>query len=210
MTFSWTVTIWNDDVSPIDHVESGIDRLGWQYKNSSRIESLLTAFLNETDDLELVARAMVAQRWPYTAEGVNLDNIGKIIVYDRVSGMTDDEYRLFCLAKIFANKSECYPGDIIEILSLLNITGLKKYREIFPAEIQIQVTECPYIETSFLILGFIQPGGVMLDFVYNSNAYDDTLQFSDTLSTVKTSSNHGLSWSQDTSFGGKASGVFRS
>jgi hypothetical protein len=149
----------------------------------------LQAFADEYQTLEDLARKLYGQRWPLTAIGVQLDILGRIVVFDRPASMTDSEYRLFILAKIYANRMI---GTIEEFNHLLSLCQQTEYYVFeMPTGFMIVVTDIQYFETVLKICGFAKPGGVVLDFVFSEDDADNTFRFSNTYSSDEVNANAG-------------------
>lgn len=112
-------------------------RLLQQYKGKAKIEALLAALgSDQIQDLEDTLTQLLSRLVVDNSEGVQLDNIGKIVGQIR-NGLDDATYRLFLHAKIGRNVSE---GDIERVISVWKIlagAGIIQVIENFPAEVEL-------------------------------------------------------------------------
>ena len=203
---TWTATLWRDDIATVDHSVESPKNLLWQYEGKPRIAAFLDAFLEQIDSIEDLLMQVLTLRSVYTAEGTQLDVIGKLV--DQLRGeMTDDEYRLFIAAKIYANKANGRNEEIIGILQRCGIEKTIKIRETYPCYSKIQVTkvEYPYATYQVLLLG--KPGGCRMDFVYSDVEDDYTFSTSDDAYTDGSDNDTGLGSFYDATIGGEISGL---
>ena len=84
----------------------------------SNIVKMLRVLLQPTQDLEDVLQALRTQRSIDAAVGAQLDMIGAIVGQPR-NGMTDDDYRIYCRARIATNRSGGSYEDLIKISLLV-------------------------------------------------------------------------------------------
>jgi hypothetical protein len=179
MAFTWDFTLWLDDVQTTDHSEIGQARLIWQYRGDKpRMQAWLAAYLESLQTLEDTAIQVMANRWPLTAEGEQLDILGKIVGQER-GALTDDQYRLFILARILANRSKGRASDLGEILEVLGFPTIDIW-EHYPAEIHVSVAGADYGELVVEILDDAKAGGVMLRFTFSDEDEDDVFQMAAT------------------------------
>ena len=66
-------------MSTIDHKTLALSRLATQFTHSTNLRNYIEALLIESNTLEEVYRDIINKRWLDTAEGVQLDIIGKIV-----------------------------------------------------------------------------------------------------------------------------------
>jgi hypothetical protein len=191
MAFTWDFTLWLDDVQTVDHTELGQARLIWQYRGDKpRMQAWLAAYLDSLQTLEDTSIQVMANRWPLTAEGVQLDTIGDIVGQLR-GELTDDQYRLFLLARILANKSKGRASDLGEILEILGFPTIDIW-EHYPAEIHVSVAGADYGELVIEILDDAKAGGVLLRFTFSDEDVDDVFQMANTLGVDDTDAASGF------------------
>lgn len=188
---TWTATLWINDIQTLDHAELGLARLAKQYRGERpRLQGELEAYLNALQSLEDVTIEWYVKRWPLTAEGVQLDVLGKIVGQERGT-RTDDEYRLWILARILVNRSNGRIEELINILTTLGVADIR-VKEYWPAGLYIEVTGTPYGQDIGELLTQAKAGGVQLHWVYTDQADANALQTSNTLGTSTSDASRGF------------------
>lgn len=189
MAATWDITLWLDDIETFDYAEYGYPRLPWQYRGEQpRLQAIQESLLDRLQSLEDVAINVMANRWPLTAIGVQLDTCGKIVGQAR-GEMTDDEYRVFIIAKILVNKSKGRASEIGEILDLMGFTSI----DMRGARGELIVAASgDYGEIVGPFVAQALPAGVRFAWVFTDEDYDDTFRFSDTLSTREVDADSGF------------------
>jgi len=115
------------NITPIDVVDTGLNRLTWDLTEKENIEKLFTLFLSEVQKIEDTLLDILDIKDIDTAVGVQLDNIGMIIGVERL-GKGDDEYREEIRFKISISTSNGTYQTIYDIIKTftesdrLNIT----------------------------------------------------------------------------------------
>lgn len=177
---SWDLTLWLDDITPIDYDEVGVPRLLWQYRGDQpRLQALLTSFLERIQSLEDVALEVLANRWPLTAIGDQLDTVGKIVGQDR-GERTDTQYRVYILAKILVNKSKGRISDIGTILDTMGVPTID-FQESYPAELLVFASGMDDLENVGPFVAQAKPGGVAFHWVFSSEDEGDVFAVASTL-----------------------------
>jgi len=206
---SWNFTTWADDIPTVDHVAYGQARILQQYIKSPRLLSFLESCLDMVQDAEDLAYQMLALRSIYTAVGVQLDTVGKILGYGRpdIFGSSDDLYRVWLLARVIVNRSN---GRIEELNLLLHTVGVEDIAilECFPAAMEAHGYNITYVGAVADNLGKAKAAGVALQFVYSVEPKADTFHYSGTYATAETSSTYGYG-SSYVATGGVYAGAIR-
>lgn len=101
-----------------EHVVEALDRLLEQYRKKTTWTSVITATVDQIQDLEQAIWDLDAGRNINTAVGVQLDNLGTLVGQERL-GFDDDFYRVLLFVKIGVNTSEGDPQKIISTFKLL-------------------------------------------------------------------------------------------
>lgn len=114
-----------------DLVEAGLELLPHQFRNKLNVESLLSSFTSELDQINNDIFTLVDNFNVDDATGIYLDYIGKVVGEIR-NGDNDDDFRKRIEIRILINNSEGTPNDILEILSELTETNKVKIWEHFP------------------------------------------------------------------------------
>jgi hypothetical protein len=106
------------------HVEVGLRRLIERWKGKPNVEAFLRSYLEEIQELEEAIWFVMFGRLPDYAEGVHLDNLGKIVGRAR-DGMPDELFRVYIKAQIRVNRSNGTTLDLIEILQLIETAAFR-------------------------------------------------------------------------------------
>ena len=96
--------------------------------------------VDQLQEIEDFLYDLLTKRDVNTAEGVWLDKIGKIVGRSRVSGQSDDEYRLFLKMQITLNRSTGAPETLIQALTILTDSSFVELKEFFPGAVQLDFT----------------------------------------------------------------------
>lgn len=99
-------------------VQTALDKLLAQFKNSTKLKELFSAILSPLQTTEDDLIDLSTNRWPDSAEGEQLDNLGAIVGQPR-EGKIDPIYRLWIKARIYVNRSTGVPSDTLNILALV-------------------------------------------------------------------------------------------
>ena len=125
-----------------DHAKQGLAKLLEQFKNKAVLAAWLKSYLNRIQEFEDACNEVINIRGIEASEGVNLDNLGKIVGKARL-GLSDEMYRFALRAQIRINRSSGTPEDLIEVTRLTldpSRTDLRfSYREGFPKQNLIEV-----------------------------------------------------------------------
>ena len=100
------------------HAAEAKDNLAGQFKGQEKLEALLTAFINEVQDLENVLFDVLELTSLDEAFGEQLDGFGSIVGENR-EGRTDDDFRLAIRARLRLNLSNGTAEDMIELIRAL-------------------------------------------------------------------------------------------
>ncbi len=133
------------------HNADAIARLLYQYRDSTKLQSLITALYGtQVQEIEDAVYGLIGRLDIDTASGIQLDGIGSIVGQPRL-GLDDFFYRIFIKARIGKNVSE---GDIERVLSVWNLftpdATVINLQENFPAEVAI-VSNAPIIGPDYLM-----------------------------------------------------------
>lgn len=102
-----------------DHIERAKLRLLEQYKRKPNLAAFIESILGPIQDIENVLGDLETDRWLDTAVGAQLDQLGTIIGIARVTGQSDDDYRVALKSKIVENTSQGEPERVIAIYQIL-------------------------------------------------------------------------------------------
>ena len=136
-----------------DHVARALNRLFFQYKESTDLQSFITATNGEqAQDIEDAGFGLFGRLDIDGSSSVQLDGIGEIVGQERF-GLADAEYRLILKARIAKNVSE---GDVERLISTWKLlTGANK----------LEFHENPTLETIALaLMQGVAAGGVSVGF----------------------------------------------
>lgn len=145
-----------------NHVEQAKARFTEQFKDKTKLLQFLEAMLADTQDLETAMYALLTLRQVDTAEGVQLDVLGRIVGQPRL-GLSDDDYRPFIKTRIAVNQSDGLVSQLINIVQLAlsgQIADLDtltvKVEQQPPAAIEVIVQGTTLTEAfSDFLLGFL-------------------------------------------------------
>lgn len=101
------------------HKEQMLARLLFQYKGKTNITKLITVLASRYQGMEDVLWDLATKRGIELGEGVQLDNLGKILRQERGDSADDAEYRLRLKARMRANQSSGTPEDILSVFQAL-------------------------------------------------------------------------------------------
>lgn len=161
-----------------NHVEQALARLMEQYKGEPNIEAILTALIDQIQDLEDAIFSLDEGRQlyngsTYPAVGAQLDGIGALVGALR-NGLTDEEYLFLILGTIAKNTSDTTISAVQNVIQFLfQPEGFHLY-EVFPAAVGFDFSNTP-VDPSFfnLLIGIIQASlgaGISLDYVVQYSA----------------------------------------
>ena len=122
----------------ITHDQDALNRLLYQYRDSTKLQGLITALCGiQIQEIENAGYDLLTRLDIDSSEGTQLDKIGEIVGRQRY-GMADDLYRIWLKANIAKNTSE---GDIERVLSIWRLFNMNAENiqivEHFPAEVAI-------------------------------------------------------------------------
>lgn len=192
-------------VPSTDHVERGKAKLLEQFKNSPRMNAILSSYLRRIQELEDAIWEVIIYRTIPNGFGIVLDRIGKIVGRKR-AGLDDDDYKIALRAQIRINRSSGTPEDIIDVARLSLPEGFTfQYLEGYPATVIININEQVTfsILTLFRNLIMTKDGGVRLLVNYSEDDPAEIFTLAHGLSVSDTSDTRGLGWSGDPSLGGR-------
>lgn len=114
------------------HVIDCLNRLMEQYKNQPNFAAILTAFVDQIQDLENAIFDLDAGRQLYNAVGVQLDQLGTLVGISR-NGLDDAQYLLFILGKIGENFSDGTISRTTAIYQILLNATQAMEQDLYPA-----------------------------------------------------------------------------
>lgn len=145
-----------------DHVSKSINLLIEQFRNLPRISGIISAVVQQYQELENVLFDMMKYRGIVYARGIQLDRIGGILGLGRTSS-DDDQYRSDLYFQAVINTSKGTPEEMISVLK--RVTGISyiKYVELQPATVFMYLSNPPYLPNNIRVnMNKIKPGGVSL------------------------------------------------
>jgi hypothetical protein len=159
------------------HETDALNRLLYQYKDKSNIESLIKDICaTQIQDLENVLFQLFSRLDIDASVGVQLDNIGEIVGQSR-SGLSDTVYRLFLKARIGANVSEGDIPRVIDVWKLITRSNIVELREVYPAEVDLYYDvplDTDLIDLAFALIQKVVGAGILVGFIavfFNGNAF---------------------------------------
>ena len=121
------------------HVTEALVNLLEQFKNKPKMAALLTAYVNQIQDIEDAFYGLMLGRWLDNAEGTQLDGLGDIVGESR-EGRYDEDYRLAIRARIKINLCEGTPEQILEIFWAMTDSALQ-IKDYYPAAFVLTILE---------------------------------------------------------------------
>lgn len=159
-------------------VAEALARLLSQYQGSTKLQALISAFVQPIQDAEVALTGMNILRYLPSAQGAQLDLIGRIVGIPRPPGASDATYLNDIYGQIKINTSQGQPEQAIQTFQLFTGATLVLLFEEFPAQVIINSEYLPpdqaTANTLFAILDEVLPAGVRPDEIV---AFDPTDAF---------------------------------
>ncbi len=170
-------------IQETEHVEKALARFVEQFKNATNTQALVSALVDELQEIDAALWQLYTQRWVDLAEVVQLDNLGAIVGQER-EARDDVEYRLWIKARVFANRSNGHPDDTLHILELIQPSADIEVEPTYPAAYLVHVYGATTSAQSiYNILTLAKPAGVRMNLL--SDVDDaNSFAFSDTANTL--------------------------
>lgn len=170
-----------------EHVQRFLSRLPIQFKkdDGSYWRKLAEAIGAEANRVEETLQDILTQRSIATAEGEQLNVIGRIVKQER-EGSSDADYRIRIRAKVLVNRSSGTINEIIDIFELLatdsTLTGAVVHvTESPPAQMQLRFSgvtlDDDQVRRLTNLLRQAKAAGVRFDFVYLTYPPEETFTF---------------------------------
>lgn len=159
--------------------DTALSRLVTQFRDKPRIKALLKAIAAQVQDVSDTADDLREKRWLDSAEGAQLDGLGRILGLAR-GAWDDDRYRAQLRVRIRILLADGTPENIIETLALLANGESVQLIETYPAELRIVVggAVSPDVEAALRETAFsIKPPGVALWLESGSNPDEPEFAF---------------------------------
>lgn len=156
-------------IENLNHEIEALDLLLFQFKGKARVEAFAAAPALQVQALESASFGVHLSRFLDSADGAQLDLIGRIVREDR-RGATDALYRNRIRVRVLINRSNGRIPEILEILTLfegVTTPGVFSISEPPPAAMILEHLDLPgnpYSEI-LLILRAVKAAGVRLDYV---------------------------------------------
>lgn len=149
-----------------DHADRALSRLLTQFREKPRLATVISIFERVFQELEGVFWDLRVKRYLSTAEGAQLDVIGRVLKEPRVS-LTDAQYRLVLGAKVLVLRSSGTAPELMRIASILLDGVAFTLTEIFPAALSVTILGSPLLSTALIkrFLVAAKSAGVRLDVV---------------------------------------------
>lgn len=122
------------------YVADAIALLVEQFKNSPNLSSVLTALVEQLQELDTVTMDLYTDRWLSSAIGVQLDIIGKIVGEQR-QGRTDDDYRDAIKVRIGINLGNGTAEDVIEVVRSFFDDMTVQVIDYYPASFTVKLVD---------------------------------------------------------------------
>ncbi len=123
-----------------DHGDQGVALLISQFRNKPFIEILVRALMTQVQEIEDALFDLLVKRAIDTAEGAQLDVIGKIVGQPRGT-FDEDTYKTFLRGRVLVNRSSGTVDQMVALVNTLLPAGASLVvREYYPASFDIEVT----------------------------------------------------------------------
>lgn len=99
-----------------DHVTRALATLPSQWRDSPKVRALVSVLAKPDQDLEDTAWDLYSKRGVETAEGVQLDILGKLVGQLRL-GLSDDDFRRLIRVRILANRAGGRADTITRVIA---------------------------------------------------------------------------------------------
>jgi hypothetical protein len=150
-----------------DHRERAIGVLLSQLRDKPRFTKLIEILIRPFQEIEDVIFQLYTMRRLDSAQGVQLDIIGRIVDEER-GGLLDDDYRAIIRIKVRVLFSRGTGPDLIKITQLFLASDDFNYAEFYPATVEITATALVTAAQLTLLKRFLRrakSGGVRLDMI---------------------------------------------
>lgn len=175
---SYSLTTWSPEVVTSDpltgavegvysrnafHVEEAISHLIEFFRDGPRNQALLTAILNQVQEAEDAAWQISQAFFLDTAEGDQLDIIGRTVGEPRLD-RSDSTFRQAIHTRIAINKSDGSIEDLLNITLGVSSTASPETRSLYPATYEILADNWGTFSQSdaYRLLSLAKPAGVRL------------------------------------------------
>lgn len=162
-----------------DYVAAALGRLPRQFRGKPRLEAILSAFAEASQELERGMFTLYAPRFLENAAGDMLDVYGALVGQAR-GGLDDASFRIRIQARMILNRSSGTAEDILAIARLLVGPGnTLTLREPPPAAMTLQVAggATPFPDDLYAILYSAKAGGVSFRLITQAGADADRFVF---------------------------------
>lgn len=150
------------------NIPDNVNLLPNQFSDSVKLQNFLSIFLNQVQNLEDANIGLSNTNNIYTATGYQLDIIGKLVGSSRLSGETDDNYRLRLLGLIAVNSSDGTPESVINAARAVTQATDVGYWEHYPASNIVEVKSPIPINSPLEAVDSSSPVGVCTGAVMQS------------------------------------------
>ena len=149
-------------------IAEALAKLTDQFKGQVNIEAIISACVNQSQQLEAAAFDVIENTLVATAEGAQLDGLGAVVGVER-GGFSDADYRIRIAARILQNQAS---GTIPELLELCTTLGAVTpvLTEQQPAAFSI-ITDSPTLSGREIgqVVSETKPAGVRAWFIWHES-----------------------------------------
>jgi hypothetical protein len=161
------------------HVSEAILNLIAKFTDQPNFQAMITALVNQVQEVENALFELIDERTLDTAVGVQLDGIGSILGEDR-EGKSDSDYRTALRARILLNIGSGTPEELIEMVSLLTGSKNNELTEYHPAALTIFVLGALTFTEASNVNAALQsgkPAGVLAHLIYGESPTAELFQY---------------------------------
>jgi hypothetical protein len=175
------------------HVAQGLALPISQFRGKPRFIAILTAHLNQIQDIEDAFYDLLTLRLQQGAVGAQVDVLGRIVGQPRL--WTDDtEYLRYIGARVKVNRSVGRLEELLQILVLiLGGSAVIRSREYYPASAVIEVTDVT-VNARIMVEQFVRKAraaGVNLQVIYTSASAAAAFTLADANGATTTGAGYG-------------------
>lgn len=161
-----------------DHATRGVARLIDRYRKP-RTSALLASWLDEVQEVEDALWQLLVERWLDSAEGVQLDVLGRIVGEPR-RGRDDDVYRVWIGARNMVSRSSGTTSEMLAIARrIIAPTDVIRLEEYYPAAFVVRLEGTFTLDSGYQIAFMLRQAkaaGVLFQMTW-SVAGLDTFRF---------------------------------
>lgn len=152
-----------------NHSDAGVERLIQQYKEKPSLEAILRSLIDQIQDAEDAYQQLLNFRSIDNAFGQTLDLIGSIVGATRLTGESDDNFRLRIRYQVSLNTSEGQPERVLDSYRLITGESFVLIQELYPAAVSVSsafaFADQAEVDRVLAVVESVAPAGVRVDYL---------------------------------------------